>query len=388
MMKPNQYSAVKWLSAAALGLALTACGSGAVGGAAVTGVALTDGPVLGTVSINDSSAAVQSRTVSTASDGGFSVDLEGLTPPYLIKLEWHDAAGTNRLFAVSEGSENLDVNPITDLAFDDAAGTRDPAVVFSESTSDDHHGTATRARDLLARLSKVLAPLFERYGITDLRTDKAAVRALLADVSVKRENGLVTVTNKATGGVIYTGPLSDLASGTFTAANMPAGPGQPPPASTCTSFTYSAYGTCMPNGMQSRTVLTSTPTGCTGGAPATTLACTYVPPTPITCTSFTYSAYGACMPNGMQSRTVLTSTPTGCTGGAPATTLACTYVPPTTIDGAALYTQYCSGCHGNGKKGSASSAIQNAIDTNRGNMGTTALKALTPAQIAAIAAAP
>jgi mono/diheme cytochrome c family protein len=58
------------------------------------------------------------------------------------------------------------------------------------------------------------------------------------------------------------------------------------------------------------------------------------------------------------------------------------------IDGAALYTADCSGCHGSlassSKRGSSASAISGAIAANRGGMGSISL---TPAQIAAIAAA-
>jgi len=382
-MMPKRYSVLVGIGAAALGLALSACGSGAVSGKAVTGVALTDGPILGTVSLNDSSVQVKSRAVSTRSDGTFSVDVGDLTPPYLLKVEWQDAAGGNQLFAVTEGNDNLDVNPITDVAFDAAAGARDPAAVFRESGSDENRRTASRARALLTQLSSVLAPLFHLYGITDPRTDKAAVRALLEDVRVGKDDGLVTVTNKATGGIIFQGPVSDLASGTFYPEQMPAGPGTttPPPA-TCTGFTYSAWGTCQPDSTQTRTVASSSPSGCTGGSPVTTQACTYVPPV-TTCSSFTYSAWGTCQPDSTQSRTVASSSPSGCTGGSPVTTQACTYVPP--IDGAALYTQYCAGCHGTSKKGSSASAIQAAIDSNRGGMNS--LKFLTPEQVAAIAAA-
>jgi hypothetical protein len=105
------------------------------------------------------------------------------------------------------------------------------------------------------------------------------------------------------------------------------------------------------------------------------------PPAPTTCTSFTYSAFGACQTNNTQTRTVTSSSPAGCTGGTPVLSQACTY-----IDGAALYTQYCSNCHGTSKKGSSASAIQSAIDKNTGGMGS--LSFLTPAQVAAIAAAP
>jgi mono/diheme cytochrome c family protein len=83
---------------------------------------------------------------------------------------------------------------------------------------------------------------------------------------------------------------------------------------------------------------------------------------------------------------VLTSLPAGCTGGSPVTTQACTFVPP--IDGAALYTQFCAGCHGNSKKGRPASATLAAINANVGGMGSAALRALTPAQLDAIAAAP
>ena len=156
-----------------------------------------------------------------------------------------------------------------------------------------------------------------------------------------------------------------------------------PPVTACTSFSYSAWGACQPGNTQSRTVSSSSPSGCTGGSPVTTQACTYVPPV-TTCTSFSYSAWGACQPDNTQTRTVTSSSPSGCTGGSPVTTQACTYVAP--IDGAALYTQYCAGCHGTSKKGSSASAIQAAIDSNRGGMGS--LRFLTPEQVAAIAAAP
>ena len=49
------------------------------------------------------------------------------------------------------------------------------------------------------------------------------------------------------------------------------------------------------------------------------------------------------------------------------------------------HTQYCKGCHGNDKKVSAATLIQNAINSNRGCMGS--LSGLIAAQIAAISSA-
>ena len=127
-------------------------------------------------------------------------------------------------------------------------------------------------------------------------------------------------------------------------------------------------------------MLTSSPSGCTG-TPILSQSCTYVPPAPQPCT-YTYSAWGTCQSNNTQTRTMLTSSPSGCSG-TPSLSQTCTYTPP--IDGDALYTQYCSGCHGNGKKGSSATTIQNAINSNRGGMGS--LSFLTSAQITAISTA-
>lgn len=62
-----------------------------------------------------------------------------------------------------------------------------------------------------------------------------------------------------------------------------------------------------------------------------------------TCTSFKYSAWGTCQPDGGQTRVVTNSSPAGCTDGSPVLSRACSAGP----DGAALYAASCasSGCH-------------------------------------------
>jgi hypothetical protein len=51
-----------------------------------------------------------------------------------------------------------------------------------------------------------------------------------------------------------------------------------------------------------------------------------LPANPVTCTSFTYSAWGTCT-SGSQTRNILTSSPSGCTGGVPVTSQSCTVTP-------------------------------------------------------------
>ena len=49
--------------------------------------------------------------------------------------------------------------------------------------------------------------------------------------------------------------------------------------STCTSWTYSGWSTCSSAGQQTRTVTSSSPSGCSGGSPTISQSCTYTPPT-------------------------------------------------------------------------------------------------------------
>ena len=235
-----------------------------------------------------------------------------------------------------------------------SAGEYDPQARMDDER--DRDDAVSRFMGTLNALAQVpaLAPLFDEYGLQypivvgDDDASAGLIRFLRA-VRITLSGGDVVLTNRATGGVIYSAPLSDLAEGSFDPANLPTSGATPPPAPTCTSFTYSAWGACPSSGTQTRTVLTSSPSGCTGGSPVTSQSCTSVPPTPppsTTCTSFTYSAWGACQPNDTQTRTVLVASPSGCTGGSPVTSQACTYVPPVT---ACTYTYSAWGaCQSNG----------------------------------------
>lgn len=201
---------------------------------------------------------------------------------------------------------------------------------------------------LFMRLRSVpqLAPLFEMYHVPDpveYEDDQKAggLVDLLHAVRITVASGTVTLTNRQTGGVIFTAPMKDLASGIFYPENLPSGTDVPPTA--CT-YSYSEWSACDPATLtQTRTVISATPDGCTG-TPVLSQPCTIGTPPPEACTSFTYSPWGECQPDGTQTRTVLSASPEGCTGGSPVTTQACVYTPP--IDGVALYDQHCSRCHG------------------------------------------
>ena len=380
-------------SAAALALALAGCGGSPApsSSSTVSGIATAEEPVRSVV-LRDSSAPPQEMTAETDSEGAFSFDVSALTPPFMLKAV--DSSGASHYALLSQPG-TVTIDALTTAAVTSALESEDDGEEEGDDGEEKEEGWSRSSRrapgieSILSRLRTALAPLFQHYGVKRFGEDMdetRAYRAMVREVGFTVKDGTFTATNKATGAVIYTAPLSDLASGVLHPENIPGasdgGTPTPPPPSSCT-YTYSAWGACQSNSTQTRTVSASSPSGCTGGSPVLSQSCTYVPPV-TTCTSFTYSAWGACQSSNTQTRTVSASSPSGCTGGSPVLSQACTYTPP--LDGAALYTQYCSGCHGNSKKGSSASSTQSAISSNRGGMGS--LSNLTTAQIQAISAAP
>ncbi|MFA4833828.1 MAG: thrombospondin type-1 domain-containing protein [Patescibacteria group bacterium] len=66
-----------------------------------------------------------------------------------------------------------------------------------------------------------------------------------------------------------------------------------------------------------------------GGSPGGSTT-TITPAAPVTCTSWTYSSWGTCSASGQQTRTIVSSSPSGCTGGSPAISQSCTPTTTTT----------------------------------------------------------
>ncbi len=133
----------------------------------------------------------------------------------------------------------------------------------------DRDEVTSRFRSALNQLRDVpvLAPLFDLYRVPnpiemDDDDHSGGLVDLLRAVKFAMSGGTLAISNRDTGGVIYTAPMRDLAAGVFYAENLPGGTAPPPP-TTCTSFTYSPWGACQSSNTQTRTVLTSSPSGCT-----------------------------------------------------------------------------------------------------------------------------
>jgi len=360
------------LWATILSFVITGCGAGktdAPGAApqSVTGVAATGAPIVGVVTLQDSSEPAQARTATTAVNGSFSLDVSGLNPPFILTVEWTDGTGHHKMYSFAEQPGTTNINPFSNAVFAAAAGISDQVSLAGNLDPALLRTVASRHRAAMENLRTALAPLFAQYQTTSnpvsdrFEADHTGLDALFDDVKIFVNNGMIIVRNKRTSQVIFQGPIDNIASGTFYNENIPVvavtgpGSGQIDGAALYTNKCGSCHGALATSRKIGRTAaqIQAAISANAGGMGSLS-----------TMDAAELQAIAAALGS-----TTPTSTPTSTpTQGA--------------IDGAALYTQYCNGCHGSGKKGSSATSIQNAINSNRGGMGSLSL---TSAQIQAIA---
>ncbi len=115
--------------------ALTGCGGGGGGGGTVaatstviTGTAAAGAPVVGYVSVRDSSANPQpvKTNIPIAANGNYSVDVAGLTAPYAFLASGTVAGKTVSLYSAATATDvgkTINITPFTDLMIRNIAAT-------------------------------------------------------------------------------------------------------------------------------------------------------------------------------------------------------------------------------------------------------------------------
>jgi len=440
MKMRKQINAIFAVCAMMLGIVLAGCGSSngdrAVPSNAVTGVAAFGAPIYGTVTLRDASIPAKVVTTATSPDGQFMVNTNGLTPPYILTVSWPDQSSANQLHSFAAGQGRTNINPFSNVVLAAAAGVSDPSEIPANPGPDVYRSIASRQQSVINSLMKKLASLFALYGASqdpvsgEYEADHTGLDALFDDVKISVSNGMISVTNKATGGVIFTAPINNIDSGTFTAGNMPTQPGQVSGASLYDSNCSSCHNALATSTKLGRTAAqVQAAIGSVSAmsslsklsaidiqAIATALGAAPTPPptptpTPIDgaalYTSDCSSCHGALATSSKLGRTAaqiqaaigsvgamssfssLSAAQVQAIAAALASPPPPTPTPtPTPTDGAALYTTNCSGCHGaiatSSVKGKTAAQIQSAIGSVRAMSG---LSTLTSAQIQAIATA-
>lgn len=178
-------SRMRALPIALFALILAGCGGGGGSGGAVaptsgtiSGTASAGAPIIGTVTVKDSSTPFKTKTVTIAADGKYTIDVTGLTPPFMLRADGKAGGASYSLYsAAASGDVNgtINVTPLTDLIVGNIAGQIAGAYFtagnFSTLTAAQLSAQATALR---ARLQPILAAAGVANSIDLLRASFAA----------------------------------------------------------------------------------------------------------------------------------------------------------------------------------------------------------------------
>lgn len=109
-------------------------GSGAAN--TVSGVAAAGSPLVGTVSLKDSSAPAKvSSPVTIGADGAFAMNVDGMKPPFILKAQGAVGSTNYTLYSFAPGAGIANINPFAHLAVSLASGGLDPATIYAASSA-------------------------------------------------------------------------------------------------------------------------------------------------------------------------------------------------------------------------------------------------------------
>ena len=195
----------------------------------VSGVAATGSPLSGTVYLKDSSSPVKEISTPINADGSYSLDVTGLTTPFLLKAVGTANGQSYTLYSLAGAPGVANINPLSNLAIVQANNGADPTAIYANLTAAQvqaiRTGLVTAIPQIQALLQKILTP----YGvattnfISDGYTANHVGLDLLFDmVAITANSGSLVITNKVSGANILTTTVNGTTlSGTVVTSNIP-----------------------------------------------------------------------------------------------------------------------------------------------------------------------
>ena len=210
---------------------IAGCGGGGgegVSSQTVSGVAATGSPLVGEAKIKDSSTPAQEKTTVIGSDGSFAFDVSDMTGPFILRATGHADGETHTLLSFADNPGTANINPLTNAVVASAAGVDDPAEVYERPDHDRLNKIGHNLRASIAEILDKLKPLLRKYNADnsdpvrgDYRADHSHLDGLFDNVKFTLTDGILTIINKKTGAVIFTGKVSDIKNGNFDEDNLP-----------------------------------------------------------------------------------------------------------------------------------------------------------------------
>lgn len=210
-------------------LVFSACsGGGGSSSTTLSGTAAAGAPIVGTVTIKDSTTPTAiTKTVDIQADGKYTVDVKDLKAPYMVRADGYVGGNEYHLYSAGTSADvggTINVTPLTDLIVANIAGTVAKTYFDNGAFS---NLTATQIETQSNALKAKLLPILQSAGVSDsidllrasFSTDHTGLDAALdiLKVSTDSNTGIVTIKNIITqqqmtsnvATATYTGALTD-----------------------------------------------------------------------------------------------------------------------------------------------------------------------------------
>ena len=131
--------------------------------ATLTGTAASGAPIVGTVTIKDSSSTPRTKTVTIAADGKYTVDVSDMTSPFMMRADGTVGGRSYSLYSAAASSDingTVNITPLTDLIVANIAGQVASSIYTSGNFSSLTSTALSQAETALQlRLQPVLTAL-------------------------------------------------------------------------------------------------------------------------------------------------------------------------------------------------------------------------------------
>ncbi|MCF8036926.1 MAG: hypothetical protein K9K62_08655 [Desulfobacteraceae bacterium] len=190
-------------------------GDTATGASTISGTVAAGAPVIGTVTIKDSSSPAEENTYNIEADGSYSFDVSGMTPPFLFQARGEVGGRAVTLHsAATESDVNgcINITPFTDLIVSNIA--RDLAENYFRDYDPDTGSITDEDLDAAeTNLKERLMPILTNIGLdasidllrTSFSADHTGLDAVLDIIRVtpsENQDTVMEITNIITNEVI------------------------------------------------------------------------------------------------------------------------------------------------------------------------------------------
>jgi len=184
----------------------------------VSGVVASGLPLSGKVYFKDVNGVVAETDIQP--DGSYSIDVTGMTPPFIIKAVGVVGTKEVTMLSFSDGVVPVaNVNPFTDLALSIATGGSDASDIFDNSSRYQSNLRNSQVTSALEQVNEIFAEFFASLGISDFDPMKGSYSAdgtgadgVLDHIEINISGGQVAIVNKNTGESIAAGSVGSIGS--------------------------------------------------------------------------------------------------------------------------------------------------------------------------------